>query len=136
MIATTKSNYAVSLPNDGSGGYHVNSVELLLNNPLPSHISAGSEVEVEGVMDGDVLVVTEIESEDGDIEIKARVISVTSSDNKNGTVTLDFGNNQTIDVITDNSTAFEDSSSSDTNDDGSFTLTELSDTDYVEVRTL
>ena len=79
------------------------------------------------------LVVTEIETEDGDIEIKARVLSISNSDAKNGTITLDMLNGQTVDITTDNSTAFEDSSSSDTDDDGSFTLDELTDMDYVEV---
>ena len=121
------------LSDDGSSNYSVNNVPLILSGPLPAGISAGTYVEVEGVMDGESLVVTEIESEDGEIEIKARVVSVTNSDAKNGTVTLDLLNSQTIDVVTDNSTTFEDSSDEDTDDDGSFTLDELTDTDYVEV---
>ena len=120
------------LSDDGSGNYSVDNVPLILSGPLPAGITAGTYVEVEGVMDGENLVVTEIESEDGEIEIKARVASVTNSDPKNGTVTLDLIS-QTIDVVTDNSTAFEDSSSSDADDDGSFTLDELTSSDYVEV---
>lgn len=121
------------LVDDGSGNYSVNGIPLILNEPLPAGIGDGSEVEVEGVMDGDSLVVTEIESEDGEIEIKARVISVSNSDAKNGTITLDLLNGQSVDVTTDNSTAFEDDSSSDSDADGSFTLDELTDMDFVEV---
>lgn len=118
------------LVDDGSGNYSVNNVPLILSGPLPAGITAGSEVEVEGVMDGESLVVTEMESEDGEIEIKARVTAVSNSDAKNGTVTLDLLNGQSVDVTTDNSTAFEDSSSS----NGSFTLDDLMiGTDYVEV---
>ena len=121
------------LTDDGSGNYSVDGVPLILSGPLPAGITAGTYVEVEGVMDGESLVVTEIESEDGEIEIKARVISVTNSDAKNGTVTLDLLNGQTVDIVTDNSTTFEDSSSYDADDDGSFTLDELTSSDYVEV---
>lgn len=121
------------LVEDSPGNYSVDNVPLILSGPLPAGISAGSEVEVEGVMDGESLVVTEIESEDGEIEIKARVASVSNSDAKNGTITLDMLNGQTVDITTDNSTAFEDSSSDDTDGDGSFTLDELTDMDYVEV---
>lgn len=122
------------LTDNGSGGYSVNGTELLLSSPLPAGIADGSEVEVEGIMDGGVLVVTEIESEEGDIEIKARVIAVSASDAKNGSLTLDLGNSQSISFTTDNSTAFEDSSSMDSDGDGSFNLNELMvGSDFVEV---
>lgn len=121
------------LMGNATDGYSVNGIALMLTDPLPAGIADGSEVEVEGVMSNDMLVVSEIESEEGDIEIKARVVSVTNSDAKNGSVTLDMGNSQTLTFSTDNSTAFEDSSSYDSDGDGSFNLDELTDSDYVEV---
>jgi hypothetical protein len=122
------------LTDNGSGGYSVNGTDLLLSSPLPAGIADGAVVEVDGIMDGGVLVVTEIESEEGDIEIKARVTAVSASDAKNGSLTLDLGNSQSISFTTDNSTAFEDSSSMDSDGDGSFTLNELMiGSDFVEV---
>ncbi len=121
------------LMGNATDGYTVNGIGLMLSNPLPSNITEGTEVEVEGTMNGDLLVVSEINSEDGDIEIKARVLAVTNSDAKNGTLTLDLGNSQTLDFTTDNSTRFEDSSHFDSNGDGSFTLDELTSSDFVEV---
>lgn len=129
------------IADDGNGGFMINSARFSVSSTteyeptgLEGSLTAGMEVKVEGYMQGDVLIAEEVESEDGDIEIEARVIGVTSSDAKNGTVTVDLGNGQSLTVQTDNSTRFEDDSSSDSNGDGSFNLGELAiDTDFVEI---
>ncbi|MCU7919754.1 MAG: hypothetical protein KZQ95_15560 [Candidatus Thiodiazotropha sp. (ex Epidulcina cf. delphinae)] len=128
------------LAGDQSSGFSVNGVSFEVSPmtryepaSLEGNLSAGMEVEVEGVMQDGVLIAKEIEAEDGEVEITARVISVQSSDAKNGTITLDLGNSQSLTVETDNSTQFEDSSDFDHDDDGSFNLNELTDSDYVEL---
>ncbi len=129
------------LEDDGNGGFLVNGVSFSVSDSteyepesLESNLASGMEVKVEGDMQGDVLIADEVETEDGDIEIKARVINVESGDAKNGTVTVDLGNGQSLSVQTDNSTQFEDDSASDTNDDDSFNLDELAiGGDYVEI---
>ncbi|MEW8026230.1 MAG: DUF5666 domain-containing protein [Candidatus Thiodiazotropha sp.] len=128
------------LSDDGNGGFSVNGVLFEVSpltryepDTLEGNLTAGMEVEVEGQMQGDILIAEKIEAEDGEIEIEARVSGVQSSDAKNGTVTLDLGNSQSLNVITDNSTLFEDSSDFDQDGDGSFNLDELMGGDYVEV---
>lgn len=128
------------LSDDGNGGFSVNGVQIEISpdtryepDTLEGNLDAGMEVEVEGHMQGDILIAEKIEAEDGEIEIEARVSGVQSVDAKNGTVTLDLGNSQSLNIVTDNSTLFEDSSDFDQDDDGSFNLDELMDGDYVEV---
>ncbi|MCU7930449.1 MAG: hypothetical protein KZQ90_06585 [Candidatus Thiodiazotropha sp. (ex Codakia rugifera)] len=128
------------LVDDGSDGFSVNGVFFEVSPvtrykpaSLEANLSAGMEVEVEGVMQGDVLIAEKIEAEEGEIEVEARVSAVQNSDAKNGTITLDLGNGQRLSVQTDNSTLFEDSSDFDEDGDGSFTLNELTDSDTVEV---
>lgn len=130
-----------TLADDGSGGFLVNGVAFAVSSSteyepasLEGNLLAGIEVKVEGHMQSGVLVAEEIETEDGDIEIEARVTAASFSDAKNGSVTLDLGNSQSLVVHTDNSTMFKDSSSSDLNDDGSFNLGELAlGSDFVEI---
>ena len=112
------------LEDDGIGGFLINGVSFTVSDSteyepesLKNNIVAGMEIKVEGDMQGNVLIADEVESEHGDIEIEARVIDVVSSDTKNGTVTVDLGNGQSLSVQTDNSTQFEDESASDLNDD-------------------
>lgn len=129
------------LANNGSGGFLINGVSFTTSGnteyepeSLEGNLVAGLEVKVEGHMQNGVLIAEEIETEDGDIEIQAQVINVTASDAKNGTITLDLGNSQTLTVQTDNGTQFEDDSSADLNDDDSFDLGELVlNTDFVEI---
>ena len=129
------------LEEDGSGGFLVNGVSFVVGNSteyepesLENNLVAGMEIKVEGDMQGNVLIADEVETEDSDIEIEARVLNVASSDAKNGTVTVDLGNGQSLSVRTDNSTQFEDDSASDLNDDGSFNLDELAiGIDFVEI---
>ena len=129
------------LEEDGSGGFLVNGVSFVVGNSteyepesLENNLVAGMEIKVEGNMQGNVLIADEVETEDSDIEIEARVLNVASSDAKNGTVTVDLGNGQSLSVRTDNSTQFEDDSASDLNDDGSFNLDELAiGSDFVEI---
>ncbi|MCU7907100.1 MAG: hypothetical protein KZQ76_14915 [Candidatus Thiodiazotropha sp. (ex Epidulcina cf. delphinae)] len=128
------------LVEDGNGGYSVNGVSFEVSPvtryepaSLEGNLSGGMEIEVEGIMRDGVLIAREIEAEDGEVEVKARVSSVQNSDAKNGAITLDLGNGQTLTVGTDNSSMFEDSSDYDHDDDGSFNLNELTDSDYVEV---
>ncbi|MCU7850930.1 MAG: hypothetical protein KZQ80_01820 [Candidatus Thiodiazotropha sp. (ex Monitilora ramsayi)] len=116
-------------------GYTVNDIPVVFNDPVDPQL-IGTEVEVEGHMVDGTLIVHEVEREDGEIEIKALVTEVTSDgDPKNGSITLDLGNGETLTFTTDNSTSFEDSSSYDSSSDGdgSFTLNELNVDDYVEV---
>jgi hypothetical protein len=129
------------LADDGRGGLLVNGVAFEVNSgteyepaSLEGNLVAGMEVKVEGQMQGDILIADEVETEDGDIEIEARVIELSASDAKNGSVTLDLGNSQVLVVHTDNSTLFQDSSASDLNDDDSFNLGELAaGSDFVEI---
>ena len=103
---------------------------------LEGSLTAGMEIEVEGRMQGDLLIAEKIEAEDGEIEIEARVSSVQVNDEKNGAITLDLGNGQTVTVQVNNSTLFEDDSDSDLNDDDSFNLSELTDSDYLEIEAI
>lgn len=129
------------LSEDDSGGFLLNGIPLDLTASteyqpasLEGNLVAGMEIRIEGHMQGGILVAGEVESEDGDILIVARVINVNASDAKNGIVTLDLGNSQSLEVQTDNSTQFEDDSSSDLNDDDSFNLDELAiGTDFLEI---
>lgn len=126
---------------DGGGGFMINSVPFAVDGTtefkpasLASNLAAGLEVKVEGHMQDGVLIAEEVETEDGDIEIEARVTDASFSDAKVGTVTLDLSNGQSLTVHTDNSSLFEDNSASDLNDDGSFNLDELAlGTDFVEI---
>jgi len=100
---------------------------------LAGTLVAGMEVEVKGDMSNGVLIAAKIEAKSGESEVEARVSSVEYSDGKNGSVTLDLGNSQTITVDTDNATSFEESSSSSRGSESSFLLSDLTDSDYVEV---
>lgn len=122
------------LVDDGSGGFLINGMPLEVNAnteyrpvSLDGNLVAGLQVKVEGRVEGGVLIIREVESRSGEIEIEARMIGVTSSDAKNGIVTLDMGGGQSLDVHTDNSTLFGDHSEEDLNDDDSFDLNELSE---------
>jgi hypothetical protein len=129
------------LVDNGNGGLLINGVPFQVDGnteyepaSLAGNLVAGMEVKIEGHMQGGVLIAEEVETEDGDIEIEARVIDATASDAKNGTITLDMGNSQSLQVVTDNSTMFEDQSSFDSDGDGSFNLDELAiGSDYLEV---
>lgn len=123
------------------GGFLVNGVPFRVSEStrytpasMKQKLIAGMEVKVEGNMQGGVLIAREVEMEKGEIEVQARVINASFNDAKNGVITLDMGNSQSLDVHTDNGTLFEDDSASDTNDDDSFNLDELAvGTDFVEV---
>jgi len=102
---------------------------------LAGNLEAGMMVKVKGEMSNGTLIASKIEAKQGEAEVKARVSAVAFSDGKNGSVTLDLGNAQTLTVFTDNSTSFEDSSGSHSHRGGesSFLLSDLSDADFVEV---
>lgn len=128
------------LSDDGNGGFLLNGIQLVFDNnveykpaSLEGRLVTGLEVKVEGDMQGDSLLVDEVEIEEGDIEIEAGVIDVSFTDNKNGTVTLNMGNSQSLLVHLDNTTLFKDNTDNDLNDDDSFNLNELSNTDFVEI---
>lgn len=129
------------LIDDGNGGFLVNGVPFSVSDntdhkpdSLKDSLMAGMEVKVEGHMQGGVLIADEVEKEDGEIKIEARVLDVSLSTAKKGIVTLDLGNSQSLDVHSDNSTLFEDVSSSDSNGDESFNLDELAiGMDFVEI---
>ena len=129
------------ITDDGNGGFMINGVPFQTNDSteyepasLEGSLSAGMEVEVEGYMQDGILIADEIETEDGDIEIVARVLDVNFTDAKNGVILLDIGNSNTVVVWTDNSTQFEDDTRFDSNGDESFNLDELQlGTDYVKL---
>lgn len=129
------------LEDDGNGGFLINGVSFAVSDSteyepesLENNLVSGMEVKVEGNMQDNVVIADEVESEHGDIEIEARVVNVVFSDAKNGTVTVDLGNGQSLSVQTDNGTQFEDESASDLNNDESFDLDELAiGVDFVEI---
>lgn len=122
------------LMGDDTNGYTVNDTPVAFQSGVDP-LLVGTLVEVEGHMVDGTLIVYKTEREDGEIEIKSLVLDVTYSDAKNGSVTIDLGNGESLSFTTDNSTAFEDSSSYDSSGDGdgSFRLDELNSDDYVEV---
>lgn len=128
------------LTDDGNGGFLINGIQLAFANnvefkpaSLEGNLSTDLEVKVEGKMSGDVLIVDEVEIEEGDIEIEAGVIDVSYTDSKNGTITLNMGNSQSLLVNLSNTTLFKDNTDNDLFDDDSFNLDELSNTDFVEI---
>lgn len=102
---------------------------------LAGNLEAGMMVKVKGEIANGTLIASKIEAKQGEAEVKARVSAVEFSDGKNGSVSLDLGNAQTLTVFTDNSTSFEDSSGSSSHRGGasSFLLSDLTDADFVEV---
>jgi len=129
------------LEDDGNGGFLINGISFAVSDSteyepesLENNLVSGMEIKVEGNMQDNLLIADEVESEHGDIEIEARVVNVVFSDAKNGTVTVDLGNGQSLSVQTDNGTQFEDESASDLNNDESFDLDELAiGVDFVEI---
>lgn len=128
------------LSDNGNGGFLINGVALEFTSStefepasLENNLMAEMEVKVEGHMQNGSLIAKEIETEHGDIEINARVSNVIANDNKNGSITLDLGNAQNLVVNTNNSSQFIDDSSFDTNNDDSFNLDELVNTNFVEI---
>lgn len=124
---------------DATSGFSVNGVPFEVSpttryepRSLEGNIAAGMMLKVEGDMSNGVLIAYEIEDKDGEAEVKARVSAVDYTDGKNGSITLDLGNSQTITVVTDNSTSFEDSSSH-RGIESSFLLSDLTNADFVEV---
>ncbi|MEN8177865.1 MAG: DUF5666 domain-containing protein [Pseudomonadota bacterium] len=133
--------YGILSGNDNDG-FMVNEVPLDLSgspeyepDSLEGNLVEGMQVEVEGSMVDGILIVDEIEAEaESEIEIEARVTQVVElGTDGRYTITLDMNGTDTLPVISDNNTLLEDDSDFDTDGDGSFTLLELSDTDFVEV---
>ena len=132
-----------TLSGDAENGWFVQGVEVILTAAtryepagLEGNLVAGMEVEVEGYMQDGALVAEEIEAYEDDIDIEAPVLRVSydGSNPKSGTVTLQFPNGQTLDVLTNSATLFKDDSDSDLNDDGSFSLNELASSgEFVEI---
>lgn len=91
---------------------------LVLTNNLP--------IEVEGNIVNGVLIATEIEIEEGSIEISAPVQSVNLSSN---TITVIFAGTQTIDVQINNQTRLDD----DTGVEDVLTLDEINSNDFLEI---
>lgn len=101
---------------------------------LAGNLEPGLMVKVKGEMLNGALVAYKVEAKYRESEVKARVSSVEYSDGKNGSITLDLGNSQTMVVFTDNSTSFENSSDDHHyGSNSSFLLSELSDSDFIEV---
>jgi Domain of unknown function (DUF5666) len=130
------------LSEDGSGGLLINGMPFTVNDNtgyqparLEGALAAGMEVRIMGVMQDGVLVAGKIETGDGRLGIAARVVEISFSDAKNGSVTVGLGNGQSLAVRTGNGTQFVDDSGADVDADASFRLDELvAGTDFVELR--
>ena len=129
------------LKDDGAGGFTIEGIPLEINaaaefepESLRDNLVAGLDVKVEGRMQDGVLIVEEVESEQGDIEIEARLVDVASTDAKSGTVTVAMGGGQVLEILVDGSALFEDDSDLDMDDDDSFNLDELNPgSDFLEI---
>ena len=126
------------LTGDYISGFMINDVPIDLNGTeyepasLEGTLVDGMEVEVEGSMVDGRLIADKVEAEEeGEVEINAKVTNVIYTDNLNGTIKLDMGDDQILEVRSDNSTMLDDDSSSDT--DGTFILEELVAGDFVEI---
>jgi cytoskeletal protein CcmA (bactofilin family) len=124
---------------DAISGFSINGIPFEVSpttryepRSLAGSITEGMMLKVEGSMSNGVLIAHKVEAKYKESEVKARVSSVNYTDGKNGSITLDLGNSQTITVNTDNSTSFE-SSSSDYGHGSSFLLSDLNSSDFVEV---
>jgi hypothetical protein len=123
---------------DATDGFFINSTPFTVNDntvyePTDLVLVEGMLAEVEGYMQDGTLVATQVEAEhegEDEIEIEAEVIS---TDTTAGSITLKMNLDQSLTVLTDNSTLYEDSDDLDTNGDGSFTLSELTAGQFVEV---
>ena len=127
----------------GDEVYSLDGVEFVVSpttvykpSSLEGSLTAGMRLEVEGHMQGEILVAEKVESEGGEIEIEAAVSSVTATDEKNGTVTLDLGGGRTLMVQFNNATYYKDDSDSDLDDDDSFNLSELMSGDFIEIEAI
>ncbi|MCG8091025.1 MAG: DUF5666 domain-containing protein [Candidatus Thiodiazotropha endolucinida] len=127
----------------GDQVYSLDGVEFVVSpttvykpSNLEGSLTAGMRLEVEGHMQGEILVAEKVESEGGEIEIEAAVSSVTATDEKNGTVTLDLGGGRTLMVQFNNATYYKDDSDSDLDDDDSFNLSELVSGDFIEIEAI
>jgi cytoskeletal protein CcmA (bactofilin family) len=127
----------------GDQVYSIDGVEFLVSpttvykpSSLEGSLTAGMRLEVEGHMQGELLIAEKIESEGGEIEIEALVSSVSATDEKNGTVTLDLGGGRTLMVQFSNATYYKDDSDSDLDDDDSFNLSELMTGDAIEIEAM
>jgi cytoskeletal protein CcmA (bactofilin family) len=103
---------------------------------LEGSLTSGMRLEVEGHMQGELLVAEKVESEGGEIEIEALVSTVDATDEKNGSVTLDLGGGRTVMVQFNNATYYKDDSDSDLDDDDSFNLSELAAGDAIEIEAI
>jgi hypothetical protein len=125
---------------DYTTGFMINTTPFTVNDStiyIPASLEGtlvdGMLADVDGYMQDGTLVATEVEAEhegEEEIEIEAEVIA---TDSAAGTVTLHMFGDQSLTVQTDNSTLYEDSDSLDTDGDGSFSLTELTSGQFVEV---
>jgi hypothetical protein len=123
---------------DYTEGFFINTTPFTVNDstvyePTDLVLVEGMLAEVEGFMQDGTLIATKVEAEhegEDEIEIEAKVTSI---DTVAGTVTLQMNLSQSLTVQTDNSTLYEDSDDLDSNGDGSFTLSELTAGQFVEV---
>jgi hypothetical protein len=134
-----------TLSGDAGTGWFVKGIEIVLTgateyepSSLEDNLVAGMEVEVDGYMQGGVLIAEDIEAYEDDIDLAAPVLSVSyePANPKSGSLTLGFPNAQSLEVFTDNATLFKDESSMDdlSDDDDSFSLNELgSSGEFVEI---
>ncbi|MGD8588775.1 MAG: DUF5666 domain-containing protein [Chromatiales bacterium] len=128
---------------DYATGFVINTTPFTVNDStqyqpttLEDMLVAGMEVEVEGYMQDGTLIATKVESEhegEEEIEIEARVTDLVVNDITTGTITLDMDGTNTLSVQTDSNTLFEDDSDLDSDGDGSFSLTELSSGQFLEI---
>ncbi len=124
---------------DSSNGFQINGIPFEVDSStkykpasLQGNLIAGRQIKVEGRVQGGVLIARELETEQGEIKFQASVDGVSTEDEKNGRITVCLCNYM-LDFQADHNTQYEDSSASDLNNDGSFNLSELVATDFVEV---
>ena len=129
------------LQGDGGSGFLLGGTPLALAagtdyepGSLRGSLAAGMEVKVEGRIEAGVLRVDEIAAGRGEEELGGRLVSLTLADAKTGTLVIDLGDGDTVEISTGSGTTFEDDSELDLDDDHSFDLDELHPgSDYLDI---
>ena len=129
------------LKGDGGSGFLLGGTRLALGagtdyepGSLRGSLAAGMEVKVEGRIEAGVLRVDEIAAGRGEEELGGRLVSLTLADAKTGTLVIDLGDGDTVEISTGSGTTFEDDSELDLDDDHSFDLDELHPgSDYLDI---
>ena len=100
--------------------------------PSTLQLENGLKVEVEGRISGSTLIADEVEARSGDIKVHATVnsVAVTNASNNEGSITLNLAGD-TLLVVTDSQTTFEDETGVDTSPP--LKLNEINSGDFLEL---